>query len=242
MNQSFQAPLIEMQGIVKTYNVGKENELEILHGIDLTVYPGEFVAIVGESGSGKSTLMNIIGVLDQPTAGSYRLDGVDVQLASRDEMSEVRNKKIGFVFQNFNLIGRTTAQRNVELPMLYAGVGARQREQRARELLAMVGMEQRRFHQPNELSGGQKQRVAIARSLVNDPAILLADEPTGALDSETSRHVMEIFHILHRQQGKTIVLITHSQELAAECPRVITLKDGNIISDQRKEAYGHANL
>ena len=242
MNQPFQAPLIEMQGIVKTYNVGKENELEILHGIDLTVYPGEFVAIVGESGSGKSTLMNIIGVLDQPTAGSYRLDGVDVQRASRDEMSEVRNKKIGFVFQNFNLIGRTTAQRNVELPMLYAGVGARQREQRARELLAMVGMEQRRFHQPNELSGCQKQRVAIARSLVNDPAILLADEPTGALDSETSRHVMDIFHTLHRQQGKTIVLITHSQELAAECPRVITLKDGNIISDQRKEAYGHANL
>ena len=242
MNQSFQAPLIEMQGIVKTYNVGKENELEILHGIDLAVYPGEFVAIVGESGSGKSTLMNIIGVLDQPTAGTYRLDGVDVQRASRDEMSEVRNKKIGFVFHNFNLIGRTTAQRNVELPMLYAGVGARQREQRARELLAMVGMEQRRFHQPNELSGGQKQRVAIARSLVNDPAILLADEPTGALDSETSRHVMDIFHTLHRQQGKTIVLITHSQELAAECPRVITLRDGNIISDQRKEAYGHVDL
>ncbi len=242
MNQSFQAPLIEMQGIVKTYNVGKENELEILHGIDLAVYPGEFVAIVGESGSGKSTLMNIIGVLDQPTAGTYRLDGVDVQRASRDEMSEVRNEKIGFVFQNFNLIGRTTAQRNVELPMLYAGVGARQREQRARELLAMVGMEQRRFHQPNELSGGQKQRVAIARSLVNDPAILLADEPTGALDSETSRHVMDIFHTLHRQQGKTIVLITHSQELAAECPRVITLRDGNIISDQRKEAYGHVDL
>ena len=241
MNQSFQAPLIEMQGIVKTYNVGKENELEILHGIDLTVYPGEFVAIVGESGSGKSTLMNIIGVLDQPTAGSYRLDGVDVQRASRDEMSEVRNKKIGFVFQNFNLIGRTTAQRNVELPMLYAGVGARQREQRARELLAMVGMEQRRFHQPNELSGGQKQRVAIARSLVNDPAILLADEPTGALDSETSRHVMDIFHTLHRQQGKTIVLITHSQELAAECPRVITLRDGNIISDRRKEANSHVD-
>ena len=241
MNQSFQAPLIEMQGIVKTYNVGKENELEILHGINLTVYPGEFVAIVGESGSGKSTLMNIIGVLDQPTAGSYRLDGVDVQRAGRDEMSEVRNKKIGFVFQNFNLIGRTTAQRNVELPMLYAGVGARQREQRARELLAMVGMEQRRFHQPNELSGGQKQRVAIARSLVNDPAILLADEPTGALDSETSRHVMDIFHTLHRQQGKTIVLITHSQELAAECPRVITLRDGNIISDRRKEGHGHVD-
>lgn len=241
MNHEFQAPLIEMRGIVKTYNVGKENELEILHGIDLTVYPGEFVAIVGESGSGKSTLMNIIGVLDQPTAGTYRLDGVDVQRASRDEMSEVRNKKIGFVFQNFNLIGRTTAQRNVELPMLYAGASARQREQRARELLTMVGMEQRRFHQPNELSGGQKQRVAIARSLVNDPAILLADEPTGALDSETSRHVMDIFHRLHRQQGKTIVLITHSQELAAECPRIITLRDGNIISDRRKEESAHVD-
>lgn len=232
MNQSFQAPLIEMQGIVKTYNVGKENELEILHGIDLTVYPGEFVAIVGESGSGKSTLMNIIGVLDQPTAGSYRLDGVDVQRASRDEMSEVRNKKIGFVFQNFNLIGRTTAQRNVELPMLYAGVGARQREQRARELLAMVGMEQRRFHQPNELSGGQKQRVAIARSLVNDPAILLADEPTGALDSATSRTVMDIFHQLHAR-GMTIVLITHSQELAAECERILTLRDGRFVGERK---------
>ena len=241
MNHEFQPPLIEMRGIVKTYNVGKENELEILHGIDLTVYPGEFVAIVGESGSGKSTLMNIIGVLDQPTAGTYRLDAVDVQRASRDEMSDVRNKKIGFVFQNFNLIGRTTAQRNVELPMLYAGASARQREQRARELLAMVGMEQRRLHQPNELSGGQKQRVAIARSLVNDPAILLADEPTGALDSETSRHVMDIFHHLHRQQGKTIVLITHSRELAAECPRIITLKDGKIISDERKEGDFHVD-
>ena len=174
------APLIEMRGIVKTYNIGKENELEILHGIDLTVHAGEFVAIVGESGSGKSTLMNIIGALDKPTQGCYLLDGIDVRRAGRDEMSEVRNRKIGFVFQNFNLIGRTTAQKNVELPMLYAGAGSRRREQRARELLDLVGMETRRLHQPNELSGGQKQRVAIARSLVNDPAILLADEPTGA--------------------------------------------------------------
>ena len=169
-------PLIEMRGIVKTYNVGKENELEILHGIDLTVWPGEFVA---------------------------------------------------------------TAQRNVELPMLYAGVPARDREARATQLLRRVGMEQRRFHQPSELSGGQKQRVAIARSLVNDPAILLADEPTGALDSQTSRHVMDIFHDLHRQ-GKTIVLITHSRELADECPRVITLRDGRILADQRKEGTSHA--
>ena len=228
-------PLIDMRGIVKTYNVGAENELEILHGIDLQVWPGEFVAIVGESGSGKSTLMNIIGVLDKPTAGDYRLDGVDVRTAGRDEMSEVRNKKIGFVFQNFNLIARTTAQRNVELPMLYAGVDGRTRAARAAQLLEKVGMGQRRTHQPRELSGGQKQRVAIARSLANDPAILLADEPTGALDSQTSRHVMDIFHGLHRQ-GKTIVLITHSRELAAECPRIITLRDGCIVADQRKEA------
>ena len=231
------APLIEMRGIVKTYNIGKENELEILHGIDLTVHAGEFVAIVGESGSGKSTLMNIIGALDKPTQGCYLLDGIDVHRAGRDEMSEVRNRKIGFVFQNFNLIRRTTAQKNVELPMLYAGAGSRRREQRARELLDLVGMETRRLHQPNELSGGQKQRVAIARSLVNDPAILLADEPTGALDSETSRTVMDIFHRLHRDQGKTIVLITHSQDLAAECPRIVKLKDGRVAADQRKESF-----
>ena len=228
------APLIEMRGIVKTYNIGKENELEILHGIDLTVHAGEFVAIVGESGSGKSTLMNIIGALDKPTQGCYLLDGIDVRRAGRDEMSEVRNRKIGFVFQNFNLIGRTTAQKNVELPMLYAGAGSRRREQRARELLDLVGMETRRLHQPNELSGGQKQRVAIARSLVNDPAILLADEPTGALDSETSRTVMDIFHRLHRDQGKTIVLITHSQDLAAECPRIVKLKDGRVVEKGTK--------
>ena len=236
------AAIIETRHLTHIYNAGMPDATTALEDVSFAVEEGDFVGIIGSTGSGKSTLMNIIGVLDQPTTGIYRLDGVDVQSASRDEMSEVRNKKIGFVFQNFNLIGRTTAQRNVELPMLYAGVGARQREQRARELLTMVGMEQRRFHQPNELSGGQKQRVAIARSLVNDPSILLADEPTGALDSETSRHVMDIFHDLHRQQGKTIVLITHSQELASECPRVITLKDGNIISDRRKEAPDHADF
>ena len=233
MNLDKRTPIIQMHNIVKTYNIGKENELEILHGIDLTVYAGEFVAIVGESGSGKSTLMNIIGVLDKPTSGEYFLDGVNVQKASPDEMSDVRNQKIGFVLQNFNLIGRTTAQKNVELPMLYAGASRQARAKRAQALLEMVGMGERRNHQPNELSGGQKQRVAIARSLINDPSILLADEPTGALDSETSRHVMDIFHRLHQEQGKTIVLITHSQELAAECPRIITLRDGRIISDQK---------
>ncbi|WP_312104728.1 ABC transporter ATP-binding protein [Pygmaiobacter massiliensis] len=237
MQQYDQTSLIQMRGIIKTYNVGCENELEILHGIDLDVYRGEFVAIVGESGSGKSTLMNIIGVLDQPTNGSYFLDGVDVRKAGRDEMSDVRNTKIGFIFQNFNLIGRTTAKKNVELPMLYAGASRKLREERAAGLLEMVGMGQRSGHQPSELSGGQKQCVAIARSLVNDPAILLADEPTGALDSNTSRTVMDIFHKLHREQGKTIVLITHSRELAAECPRIITLKDGNIIDDHRQEGH-----
>lgn len=234
------APLIDMHGIVKTYNVGMENELEILHGIDLTVQRGEFVAIVGESGSGKSTLMNIIGALDKPTKGEYFLDGLDVCHAPRDRMSEIRNKKIGFVFQNFNLIGRTSALQNVELPMLYAGVSRKDRAAHAKKLLDMVGMSERAAHQPNELSGGQKQRVAIARSLGNDPSILLADEPTGALDSETSRTVMDIFHDLNRTQGKTIVLITHSKELADECPRVVTLKDGRIIHDRKGSRYGNS--
>ena len=226
-------PVIQMNGIVKRYYEGKENELEILHGIDLTVRQGDFVAIVGESGSGKSTLMNIIGALDKPTAGTYLLDGTNVQAMTDSQLSVIRNKKIGFVFQNFNLIGRTSALKNVELPMLYAHVPPRQRIQRARELLAAVGMADRADHQPNELSGGQKQRVAIARAMANDPSLLLADEPTGALDSATSRTVMDIFHRLNRQQGKTIVLITHSQQLAEECPRILTLIDGRIVSERQ---------
>ena len=227
-----QQPIIEMHGIVKRYYIGKPNELEILHGIDLTVHQGEFVAIVGESGSGKSTLMNIIGVLDKPTEGSYVLDGVDVSKAKDSALSDIRNRKIGFVFQTFNLIGRTSAQKNVELPLLYARVPARQRAKRAKELLEQVGMSERATHEPNELSGGQKQRVAIARALANEPALLLADEPTGALDSATSRTVMDIFHDLHRQ-GMTIVLITHSQQLAQECQRILTLRDGRIISERK---------
>ena len=226
-------PVIQMNGIVKRYYEGKENELEILHGMDLTVRQGDFVAIVGESGSGKSTLMNIIGALDKPTAGTYLLDGTNVQAMTDSQLSVIRNKKIGFVFQNFNLIGRTSALKNVELPMLYAHVPPRQRTQRARELLAAVGMAERADHQPNELSGGQKQRVAIARAMANDPSLLLADEPTGALDSATSRTVMDIFHRLNRQQGKTIVLITHSQQLAEECPRILTLNDGRIVSERQ---------
>lgn len=225
--------LINMKNIVKRYYIGEPNELEILHGIDVKIYEGEFVAIVGESGSGKSTLMNIIGVLDKPTEGEYYLDGINVKNASEKDMNNIRNQKIGFVFQNFNLIGRTSALKNVELPMLYAGINSKKRTERAMELLKKVGMEERCNHQPNELSGGQKQRVAIARSLANDPSIILADEPTGALDSETSRIVMDIFHELNIKQKKTIILITHSKELAEECPRVITIKDGRIIDDRK---------
>jgi putative ABC transport system ATP-binding protein len=226
-------PIIDMRGIKKSYYVGKPNELEILHGIDLTVYPGEFVAIVGESGSGKSTLMNMIGALDRPTAGTYHLDGVDVEKAKDAELSAIRNRKVGFVFQTFNLIGRQSALKNVELPMLYAKIPPRERAERAKALLEMVGMGDRMKHQPSELSGGQKQRVAIARAMANGPALLLADEPTGALDSQTSRTVMDIFHDLHEQRGKTIVLITHNPELADECQRVLTLLDGRIISERK---------
>ena len=226
-------PLIEMHGIRKSYYIGKPNELEILHGIDLTVYPGEFVAIVGESGSGKSTLMNIIGVLDKPTAGEYTLDGVNIHDAKDNQLADIRNRKIGFVFQTYNLIGRQSALKNVELPMLYAGVPGGERPRRAKEWLERVGMGERIKHQPNELSGGQKQRVAIARAMVNEPALILADEPTGALDSQTCRTVMDLFHEMHNTYHKTIVLITHNPELADECERVLTLRDGLIVGERK---------
>ena len=221
-------PIIRMRGIYKRFYIGQPNELEILHGIDLDVMPGEFLSIVGPSGSGKSTLMNLIGVLDRPTEGQYILDGTTVSTAKDDQLSAIRNKSIGFVFQNFNLIARTKAQKNVELPMMYAGVPAGKRAARAKELLAMVDMADRMNHQPNELSGGQKQRVAIARAMANDPAIILADEPTGALDSKTGRMVMDLFHKLNREQGKTIILITHNQELAEETDRFVTMRDGRL--------------
>lgn len=224
--------LIEMQGIVKSFYVDTPSELEILHGIDLTIYEGEFVAVVGASGSGKSTLMNVIGALDQPTRGTYLLDGIDVGQLNDQELSRIRCEKIGFVFQTFNLVPRTNALKNVALPMMYRGIPATRRTKRAHELLELVEMEDRATHQPNELSGGQKQRVAIARAMANDPAIILADEPTGALDSTTGRLVMDLFHQLNREQGKTIVLITHSKELAQECQRIVTIKDGNIVSEQ----------
>ena len=216
-------PLIEMHGIRKSYYIGKPNELEILHGIDLTVYPGEFVAIVGESGSGKSTLMNIIGVLDKPTSGEYTLDGVNIHDAKDNQLADIRNRKIGFVFQTYNLIGRQSALKNVELPMLYAGVPGGERTRRAKEWLERVGMGERMKHQPNELSG----------AMVNEPALILADEPTGALDSQTSRTVMDLFHEMHNTYHKTIVLITHNPELADECERVLTLRDGLIVGERK---------
>lgn len=220
-----------MKDIIKKYYIGQPNELQILNGMTLKIFEGEFVSIVGESGSGKSTLMNIIGLLDKQTSGEYFLDGLDVNKIKDSQMSSIRNQKIGFVFQTFNLIPRTSAIKNVELPMLYAGIKKTERNKRAKELLKMVGMEERMNHKPNELSGGQKQRVAIARAMANNPSIILADEPTGALDSKTGHMVMDIFHQLHEKQGKTIVLITHSQELAKETQRIVTISDGNIISD-----------
>lgn len=223
--------VITLNGIVKRYYENQPNELEILHGVDLKIYEGEFVAIVGESGSGKSTLMNIIGALDRPTEGEYILGSENISMLGDKELSEIRNQKIGFVFQNFCLIPRTSAVRNVEVPMMYAGIGKRERRKRALELLEMVGMGERAAHKPNELSGGQNQRVAIARAMANDPEIILADEPTGALDSKTGHLVMDIFHKLHKEQNKTIVLITHSKELAGETERIITISDGNIISE-----------
>ncbi|MGN0616999.1 ABC transporter ATP-binding protein [Ruminococcus flavefaciens] len=223
--------VIVMNNIKRVYNAGMVNELEILHGISLSIKENEFVAIVGSSGAGKSTLMNVIGLLDSPTSGNYILNQRDTSGLSDDEMSEIRNIEIGFVFQNFNLIPRLSAQKNIELPMLYKGYSSSKRSERAKMLLEMVGMGERSKHLPNQLSGGQQQRVAIARAMANDPTLILADEPTGALDSETGKMIMEIFHDLNRKQGKTIVLITHSMELAQQTDRIITLSDGRIVSD-----------
>mgnify|MGYP002856756085 CR=1 FL=1 len=223
--------IIRLENIIKRFYIGQPNELEILHGISLSVEDGEFVSIVGPSGSGKSTLMNLIGALDRPTSGNYYLDGIDVEKASENELSEIRNKKIGFVFQTYNLIAKTNAIKNVELPMLYAGYSAAARRKRAMELLDLVEMSDRAKHLPEELSGGQKQRVAIARAMANDPAIILADEPTGALDTKTGRLVMDLFHKLNREQKKTIVLITHSPELASETHRIINIRDGRISEE-----------
>ena len=211
----------------------EEVETLALNKVSIEVKEGEFVAIMGPSGCGKSTLLNILGLLDNPTSGEYYLDGTSVRTMGKNARATLRNRKIGFVFQTYNLIGRQSALKNVELPMLYAGVPAGERTRRAKEWLERVGMGERMRHQPNELSGGQKQRVAIARAMVNEPALILADEPTGALDSQTSRVVMDLFHELHEKYHKTIVLITHNPELAEECQRVLTLRDGLIVGERK---------
>ncbi|MCF1712018.1 ABC transporter ATP-binding protein [Corynebacterium argentoratense] len=218
--------LLALRGVTKTFNPGTPSELTVIPGLDMDVARGEFVSVVGASGCGKSTLMNIIGLLDKPTTGGYWFNGVNMLELHDNELAHYRSENIGFVFQNFSLIGRISAQKNVELPMMYAGMGRKERADRARELLDMVGMGNRLGHQPNQLSGGQKQRVAIARALANNPDLLLADEPTGALDSSTGRLVMDLFHDLNQTHGKTIVFITHNPELAAETERVITMIDG----------------
>jgi putative ABC transport system ATP-binding protein len=228
-------PVIQLDHIHKIYTMG-DVEVHALRGVSLTIAQGEFVAIMGASGSGKSTMMNILGCLDRPTRGTYILDGEDVSQMSKDERADIRCQKIGFVFQGFNLLSRTSALENVELPMLYLGVDSAQRHARAMEALAAVGLAGREQNHPNQLSGGQQQRVAVARSLVNNPALILADEPTGNLDSRTAVEVMEIFQRLNRERGITLVLVTHESDIAQYADRIVVFKDGKIKSDQQVEA------
>lgn len=221
--------VIKVENLTKVYHTG-EVEVHALRGINLEICEGDFVAIMGTSGSGKSTLMNILGCLDRPSSGNYYLEGIDVKDKTDDELSEIRNFNIGFVFQSFNLISRTSALKNVELPMIYAKIKASVREERAMELLEKVGLADRYAHMPNELSGGQKQRVAIARALANRPSIIFADEPTGALDSKSSVEIMDIFTQLN-QEGNTVIVVTHELDIAQFTNRIITFKDGQVIND-----------
>jgi putative ABC transport system ATP-binding protein len=223
--------MIQAEGLTKVYSMGND-EVRALDGASFSVDKGEMVAIMGPSGSGKSTLMSIIGCLDAPTGGRYLLEGAAVENLSEEQLAEVRGRKIGFVFQQFNLLARTTALENVMLPLTYAGVSGKERENRAFKALERVGLADRAHHTPNELSGGQQQRVAIARALVNQPAILLADEPTGALDSKTGIEIMELFQTLHRESGQTVILVTHDSHVARHTNRIIRLSDGKIISDE----------
>ncbi len=229
--------LIEIKNLIKTYQTG-DSSFNALDDVSLTVEEGEFVAIMGTSGSGKSTFMNTLGCLDKPTSGSYHLDGIDVLSLNADKLSEIRNLKLGFVFQGFNLIPRTTALENVEMPMIYKGIPPQERIEKARYALEIVGLKQRENHLPNQMSGGQQQRVAIARAIVNDAPIILADEPTGNLDTKTSIEVMEFFVNLNEKAGKTIILVTHEPDIAEYSKRVVRFKDGKIISDKpRAEAF-----
>ncbi len=225
--------LIEVKHAIKTYQTG-EDSFNALNDVSLEIESGEFVAIMGASGSGKSTFMNMLGTLDKPNSGSYHLDGIDMLTLGADELAEIRNIKMGFVFQGFNLISRTTALENVELPMIYKGIPEEERIIRAKEVLRIVGLENREDHMPNQMSGGQQQRVAIARAIVNDPPLILADEPTGNLDTKTSIEVMDFFVKLNSEMKKTIVLVTHEPDIAEYCKRVVKFKDGNIISDEVK--------
>lgn len=223
-------PVIEISEMTKVYKMG-ETEVHALRGVSLTINEGEYVAIIGTSGSGKSTLMNMIGLLDNPSMGSYRIRGTETSKLSQNQMADLRNREIGFVFQRFNLLARTNARRQVELPLFYAGVSAGRASKMAITALERVGLGDRTHHRPDELSGGQQQRVAIARALVNNPSILLADEPTGALDTKTGEEVMALFKELH-QQGMTLIVVTHDMDIASQAQRIVTLKDGQIISDE----------
>ncbi len=223
-------PVIALENVEKTYDTGGV-KVHALRGIDLSVYPGEYVAIRGASGSGKSTMMNVLGCLDRPTSGSFMFNGRDVSRLSRNELSVVRNREMGFVFQGFNLLKRYSALENVELPLIYSGVPERKRREKALEMLELVGLKDRSGHRPNQLSGGQQQRVAIARALVNEPKVLLADEPTGNLDSKTGQEILAEFERLNRQHGQTIVMVTHDPAVAEKCHRQITLHDGLVESD-----------
>jgi putative ABC transport system ATP-binding protein len=231
--------LIQVQDLVKVYSLG-EVEVRALGGVSLSINQGEFVAIMGASGSGKSTFMNILGFLDQPTSGQYLLENINGENLSRDELAEIRNRKIGFVFQGFNLLSRTAALENVELPLVYAGTSASKRKEMAEKAISAVGLKGREHHHPNQLSGGEQQRVAIARALVNEPSILLADEPTGNLDSKTSEEIMGIFQRLNREMGITIIMITHEPDIASFAKRVIHFKDGKIVDDHRNSAQSLA--
>ncbi|MBQ2812879.1 MAG: ABC transporter ATP-binding protein [Clostridia bacterium] len=225
--------LIDVKDVYKIYNPG-ENEVHALDGVSLTIDRGEFVAIIGQSGSGKSTLMNMLGLLDVCTSGRYELDGVDVSTMTDDQLSEIRNKEIGFIFQGFNLIPSLTAQANVELPLVYRGVKAEQRHELSTQALERVGLEKRMHHLPNQMSGGQQQRVAIARAVAAKPPVILADEPTGNLDSRSGKEVMQILHELHKE-GRTVILITHDNGIANEAERVIRIQDGKIVEDYKNE-------